>query len=40
MSDHGPMGPLLSIDGHMKKTFGSLVDLKGGFRVLYVQESE
>ena len=39
MSDHGSMGPLLSF-GHMKKTFGSLVDLKGGFRVLYVQESE
>ena len=39
MRDHGPMGPLLSI-GHMKKTFGSLVALKGGFRVLYVQESE
>ena len=29
-SNQGPMGPLiLSIDGHMKKTSGSLVDLKG-----------
>ena len=30
VSDQGPMGPLiLSIDGHMKKTSGLLVDLKG-----------
>ena len=30
MSDQGPMGPLiLSIYGHMKKTSGSLMDLKG-----------
>ena len=30
VSDQGPMGPLiLSIYGHMKKTSGSLVDLKG-----------
>ena len=30
MSDQGPMGPLvLSIDGHMEKTSGSLVDVKG-----------
>ena len=30
MSDQGPIGSLiLSIDGHMKKTSGSLVDLKG-----------
>ena len=37
MNDQGPMGPLiLSIDGHMKKTSCSLVDL----RVLYVQESD
>ena len=36
VSYQGPMGPLiLSIDGHMKKTSGSPVDL----RVLYVQES-
>ena len=29
-SNQGPMGPLiLSIDGHMKKTSGLLVDLKG-----------
>ena len=30
VSNQGPMGPLiLSIDGHMKKTSGWLVDLKG-----------
>ena len=35
VSSQGPMGPLaLSIDSHMKKTSGSLVDLKGA----YVQE--
>ena len=29
VSNQGPMGPIvLSIDGHMKKTSGSLVDLK------------
>ena len=34
VSDQGPMGPLvLSIDGHMKKTSGSLVGLKGVVRV-------
>ena len=30
VSYQGPMGPLvLTIDGHMKKTFGSLMGLKG-----------
>ena len=37
VSNQGPIAPLvLSIDGHMKKTPGALVDL----RVLYAQESD
>ena len=40
MSDQGLMGPLfLSIDGHMKKTSGLLVDLNGAVCIIALKAS-